>query len=153
MLIENRKARFDYEILKTFEAGIQLNGNEIKSILNKKCSILESYISIDNNEAFLKQSYIKCDDLSFYGKFEETRIRKLLLHKKEIKYLKDELKLNNHYTIVPLDIHLSEAKKNKKVKLTIALVRGKNNYDKRQTIKERDIKRQMQTMSKGKNYE
>lgn len=153
MIIENRKARFNYEIILTIEAGIELKGNETKSILNKKCSILESYISIVENEAYLKQSYIKCDDLSYYGKFDETRDRKLLLHKKEIMQLKNELKFNNHYTIVPLDIHLSNSKKNKKIKLTIALVKGKNNYDKRQSLKEKDIEKQMKIQIKGKQYE
>ena len=132
--INNRKAKFDYEIFDTYEAGIALTGTEIKSIRLGNCNLKDSYVVIRNNEAYIINMHISHYEEGNIFNHEETRTRKLLLHKKEIFKLNDKIKING-YTLIPLKLYF---KKNK-VKLTIGLAKGKKNYDKRQSIKEREI--------------
>lgn len=139
----NKKAKFDYEILETFKAGLVLQGNEVKSIREGKVSIKESYVKIINNEAFLMQSNIAKFTQDSAKDYQEVRPRKLLLSKKEILKLQEEVKLKN-LTIIPLDIYFDR----KYVKITIALGRGKKKFDKRQTLKERDTKRKLEKTMK-----
>lgn len=134
--IQNRKAKFDYEILETFETGIVLKGTEIKSIRLGKANLKDSYCIIKNNEIFILNMHISSYEFGNIFNHEETRTRKLLMHKKEILKLKNNLQLNG-LTIIPLKLYF---KKNK-AKLLIALARGKHNYDKRETIKKRDEER------------
>lgn len=136
-IINNKKIGFDYEIIKKYEAGIQLIGSEVKSVKKHNISINEAYVSIKNGEAFLKQCFInKFESSNNFIKLEETRDRKLLLNKKEILDLHEQVtKLG--YTIVPKEV----INKNGLIKIIICLVKGKNNYNKKQVIKERDIKR------------
>lgn len=137
--IKNRKARYDYEIIETFEAGIVLKGTEIKSIRAGNANIGDSYAIIRNNELFLLNMYISEYKEGNQFNHDDRRTRKLLMHKKEIVKLNNYLTLDG-LTLVPLKLYF---KKNK-VKILIGLAKGKKNYDKRQTIKERDIKREMQ---------
>lgn len=139
ILVKNKKAFYDYEIIDKLEAGIMLTGGEVKGIQAGKISLKESFISIQDEELFLKNSLVTIPE--YAKKFEENekRDKKLLLNKKEIKYLKKEIEQKG-MTIVPLDIYLND---NGKIKLTIALVRGKKEYEKRETIKERDIQRKI----------
>ena len=142
MEIVNRQARYNYQIFDTFEAGIVLTGTEIKSIRNGKANIKDSYAPIKNGEVFLLNMHISAYDEGSIFNHNETRTRKLLLHKKEILKLNDKIRLDG-YTLVPLKVYF---KKNL-AKIELGLAKGKKDYDKRQTIKERDIKRELE-----KNY-
>ena len=136
--IQNKKAKFDYEILETYESGIVLTGTEIKSIRLGKVNLKDSYCIIKNNEIFILNMHISAYDFGNIFNHEETRTRKLLLHKKEILKLKNELNLNG-LTIVPLKLYF---KKNK-VKILIGLAKGKHTYDKREAIKKKDQEREL----------
>lgn len=141
--IVNRKARYDYEILETYEAGIVLTGTEIKSIRDGKANIKDSYAIIKNNEIFLLNMHISEYKEGNRFNHEETRTRKLLMHKKEIYKLRDSINKNG-YTLIPLKLYF---KKNC-AKIEIALSKGKKNYDKRETIKERDNLREIKKTMK-----
>ena len=135
MEIINRQAKFNYFIEEEIECGIELLGNEVKSIKEGSCNIKDSYAVIRNNEVFVINMFVKkYKDASIFAA-DETRRRKLLLHKKEIKKLKNKTTLEG-YTLVPLKIYLV----NGKVKVLLGLCKGKKNYDKRQTIKDREAK-------------
>ena len=145
MEIINRKARYDYEIEDTYEAGIVLKGTEIKSIRNGKANIKDSYAIIKNDEIYLLNTHISLYDEGNQFNHEETRTRKLLLHKKEILKLKNKLDLEG-YTLIPLKIYFVKSK----AKVLIGLAKGKKNYDKRESIKQRDIQREMQKNFKAR---
>ena len=136
MEILNRKARFDYEIFDTYEAGIALTGTEIKSIRNDNANIKDCYAIIKDNEAYILNMYIKEYKEGNIFNHDETRTRKLLLHKKEIYKMRDAIDREG-YTLIPLKLYF----KGNKAKLEIGVARGKKTYDKRESIKERDIKR------------
>ena len=136
--ILNRQAKFNYEILETFEAGIVLTGTEIKSLRNGNANIKDSYANIKNEEIFLLNMHISHYEEGNIFNHEETRTRKLLLHKKEILKLKNKIDLNG-YTIVPLKIYFVK----NKAKVLIGLAKGKKTYDKREDIKKRDIDREI----------
>lgn len=137
MEILNRKARYDYEIEDEYEAGIVLTGTEIKSIRNGKVNIKDSYAIIKNNEAYLLNTHISEYKEGNRFNHEETRTRKLLLHKKEIYKLRDKLEIEG-YTLIPLKIYFVKGR----AKVLIGVAKGKKNYNKKETIKERDIKRE-----------
>ena len=139
MEILNRKARYDYEIEDTYEAGIVLTGTEIKSIRMGKINIKDSYAIIRNNEAYLLNTHISLYEEGNRFNHDEDRTRKLLLHKKEILKLKDKLEIEG-YTLVPLKIYFVK----NKAKVLIGVAKGKKNYNKKETIKERDIQREME---------
>lgn len=146
MEILNRKARYDYEIEETFEAGIVLTGTEIKSIRQGKANIKDSYVIVKNEELFLLNTHISSYDKGNIFNHEENRTRKLLMHKKEIKKLASKIELLG-YTIIPLKIYFKKGI----AKVEIALAKGKKNYDKRETIKNRDIEREVNKSFKYKN--
>ena len=139
MEILNRKARYDYEIEDTYEAGIVLTGTEIKSIRRGKVNIKDSYAIIRNNEIYLLNTHISLYEEGNRFNHDEDRTRKLLLHKKEILKLKDKLEIEG-YTLVPLKIYFVK----NKAKVLIGVAKGKKNYNKKETIKERDIQREME---------
>lgn len=139
MEILNRKARYDYEIEDTYEAGIVLTGTEIKSIRMGKVNIKDSYAIIRNNEIYLLNTHISLYEEGNRFNHDEDRTRKLLLHKKEILKLKDKLEIEG-YTLVPLKIYFVK----NKAKVLIGIAKGKKNYNKKETIKERDIQREME---------
>ena len=138
MEIQNRKVNFDYEIIDTFEAGIVLTGTEIKSIRLGKCNLKDSYAIIKNNEIFILNMHISQYEQGNRFNHEETRTRKLLMHKKEILKLRDKLEIDG-FTLVPIKLYF----KGSKAKLLIGLAKGKKNYDKRESIKKKDIERQI----------
>jgi len=142
--INNRKAKYDYQIFETYEAGIVLKGTEIKSIRLGNCNLKDSYVVIKQNEAYVINMHISQYKEGNIFNHEETRTRKLLLHKKEILKLNDKIKISG-YTIIPLKLYTSK----NKVKLLIGLAKGKKNYDKRETIKQRDINRDIRKQLKG----
>lgn len=139
MEIINRKARYDYEIEETYEAGMVLTGTEIKSIRNGKVNIKDSYAIIRNDEIYLLNTHISLYDEGNRFNHEEERTRKLLLHKKEILKLKNKVDLEG-YTLIPLKIYFVKSK----AKVLIGLAKGKKSYDKREAIKKRDVMREMQ---------
>jgi SsrA-binding protein len=131
--IQNRKAKFDYHFLEQYEAGIVLVGTEVKSIKAAKVSLVDSYCFFDNGELFVKSMNITPVDTSFVH--EPMRIRKLLLHQKELRKL--EKNLTEGTTIVVTALKSV----NGKIKCSIALAKGKKDYDKRETIKKRESDR------------
>jgi SsrA-binding protein len=147
-LVKNRKATFNYEILEVYEAGISLLGSEVKSILIGNVSLDEGWITIKNNEVWLKQVHIQKykNATRFDSEISETRDRRLLLHKAEIRKIEKQSR-EKTMAIIPLDIHYSNTKK---IKLTIAVCRGKKLYDKRHDIKEKDIQREINRGAKQK---
>lgn len=145
MEILNRKARHDYFIEEEYECGIVLTGTEIKSIRDGKANIKDSYAIIRKNELFLLNMFISHYKEGNIFNHNETRTRKLLMHKKEILKLNDKITLQG-YTLIPLKVYF----KNNKAKVLLDLCKGKKNYDKRESIKERDIKRQLDKDTKAK---
>lgn len=137
MEIKNKKAYFDYNILEELEAGIALTGTEIKSIRKGSVDLKDTFVNIKNNEAFILNMYIAKYEEGNIFNHDERRTRKLLLHKNEIKKLKEQIKLEG-LTIIPLKLYF---KKNK-VKILIGICKGKKLYDKRQALKEKDQKRE-----------
>ncbi len=144
MEILNRKAHHDYFIDEVYEAGIVLTGTEIKSIRNGNCNIKDCYAIIKNGEVFLLNMYVGQYKEGNIFNHSETRSRKLLLHKKEIKKLDEGIKLKG-ITLVPVKLYF----KNNKLKVSLAVCRGKKDYDKRESIKQRDIKREVQKTLKN----
>ena len=142
MEILNRKARYDYVIEEEYEAGIVLTGTEIKSIRMGKVNLKDSYAIIRNEEIYLLNTHIASYDNGNRFNHDENRTRKLLMHKSEIKKLNNKVILEG-YTLIPLKIYFVKGR----AKVLIGLCKGKKNYDKRESIKERDLDREMQ-----KNY-
>jgi len=136
MEINNKKAYFDYEILETYEAGIVLTGTEIKSIRLSNVNLKDSYAHVKNNEIFLLNMHISEYKEGNIFNHNETRTRKLLLHKKEILKIRDKIALDG-LTLVPLKLYF----KGSHAKILLGLARGKKMYDKRESIKKKDIER------------
>ncbi len=134
----NRKARFDYHIIETFEAGVVLTGAEIKSVRGGEITITEAYVRPDRGELMLLNAYIRPYSHSSDPEYDPRRPRKLLMHKREIAKLIRELETKG-MTIVPVDIHL----KNGRAKVEIGLAKGKAAPDKRQDIKKREGEREI----------
>lgn len=139
VVVKNRKAFHDYFIEERYEAGLVLQGTEIKSIRNGRVQLKEAYISIRNGEAFVKNMHIAQYKQGNRYNHEENRDRKLLLHKHEIEKLQRS-ETQDGYTIIPLAMHLVRGR----AKLEIATGKGKHLYDKRQVEKERTMKREME---------
>lgn len=135
--VKNKKAYFDYFIEEELEAGIVLTGTEIKSIRKGSVDLKDTFVTIKNNEAFLLNMYIAKYEEGNIFNHEERRTRKLLLHKNEIKKLKEKIKIEG-LTLIPLKLYF---KKNK-VKILVGVCKGKKLYDKRESIKERDLKKE-----------
>lgn len=136
MEILNRKAKFNYFVIDDIEAGLELKGTEIKSIRKGKASIEDAYARIKNSEVFIINMFIAKYEEGNIFNHDERRERKLLLHKSEINKLSKKLELDN-YTLVPLKLYF----RNSKAKILLGLCKGKKLYDKRETIKKRDIER------------
>ena len=143
MEINNRKAKHNYHVFETIEAGIVLTGTEIKSLKAGKANIKDSYATIKKDEAFLINMHISSYENGNIFNHEEDRTRKLLLHKKEIYKLRDKIKLEG-YTLVPLRIYLSKGR----AKVLLGVCKGKKDYDKREDIKKRDIERDIRSRLK-----
>ena len=139
MILQNRKAYYNYHILEEYIAGIMLVGSEVKSIRNHDVNFKDSYICINNNEVFVKQMFIGKYKQAVHTNHEEVRDRKLLLTKKQIRNIQKQLQVTG-ITSVPLEIFEMSGK----FKIKIAIAKGKKLYDKRDAIKEKDIKLQTQ---------
>ncbi|TCV97894.1 SsrA-binding protein [Longibaculum muris] len=141
---QNKKAYHDFFILDTYEAGIELKGTEIKSVRKGSVNLKDSFIRIKNDEAFIENMHIAPYEQGNRFNHEPLRTRKLLLHKKQIKKLQKEEK-ENGLTIVPTKLYFNTSK----LKVEVALARGKKLYDKRQDLKEKDSKRDIERALKN----
>ena len=139
IIAKNRKAYFQYEILEKIEAGVVLTGTEVKSIRNRDVSINESFAHLNNGEIFVYEMHVGQYKQGNRQNHEPKRIRKLLLHKREIAKIAGKIKQKG-YTMIPLSLYFKEGV----VKVELALVRGKTKIDKREDIKKRDIDREIQ---------
>jgi len=138
MEILNRKARYNYFVEDECECGVVLKGTEIKSIREGSCNIGDSYAHIRKGEIFVLNMFIGVYKEGNIFNHEETRTRKLLMHRKEIIKLDNKVKLEG-YTLIPLKLYF----KDNKAKILLGLCKGKKDYDKREAIKERDMKREI----------
>ena len=139
VIAKNRKAYYQYEILEKIEVGIVLTGTEVKSIRNRDVSINESFAHIHNNEVFIHEMHIGQYKQGNRQNHDPKRVRKLLLHKREINKIIGKVKQKG-YTLIPLSLYFKEGI----VKVDLALVRGKSTIDKREDIKKRTIEREIQ---------
>ncbi len=135
----NRKAFHEYFILESFEAGLELLGSEIKSLRLKDCSLEASFVKLENNQAYIFNMHIKPYSFNTHTAVDPTRTRRLLLHRKEINKLTAAKEIKGQ-TVIPLELYL----KNGWAKLKIALAKGKKLYDKRETLKKKDLSREME---------
>jgi len=135
----NRKARHEYIILETFEAGIVLVGTEVKALREGKANLTDSYATVENNEVWLLNSHISAYKQGNINNHQPERKRKLLLHKKEIRKLKKAVEEKGK-TLVPLRLYFRDGK----AKVELAIVKGKKIYDKREDIARRDLQREIE---------
>lgn len=142
--IENRKARHDYHIDETFEAGLALKGTEVKSIRAGKASLNEAFAYLQNGEVWLKNMYVKPYEFGTYNNHDERRDRKLLLKRSEIREI-DKYINQKGFALVPLKLYFKRGY----AKLLVGLGRGKKSYDKRDDIKEKDARRELDRKIKG----
>ncbi len=138
IITNNKKAWFDYEILEKYEAGLVLTGSEVKSIRNGSANLKNSYISFRGDEAFLQNAHISEYQASSYNNHSPERLRKLLLHRKEINKLMGRVQ-EKHLSCIPLKLYFKRGK----VKVEIGLGRGKKQHDKRQSIKRKELDREL----------
>lgn len=143
IIATNKEAGYKYEIKQKIECGIELKGTEVKSLRDSKCNLKDSFALIRNNEVILKNMYIAPYTHGNINNVNETRDRKLLLHKSEILKLLLEIKQNG-YTLVPTKIYFQ----GEYAKVELALCRGKKLYDKRESIKEKEVKRRIDKLTK-----
>ncbi|MDU5336243.1 SsrA-binding protein SmpB [Enterococcus sp.] len=138
LVAQNKKARHDYTIIDTIEAGIVLQGTEIKSIRNSRINLKDGFARIRNGEAFLYNVHISPYEQGNIFNHDPVRTRKLLMHKKQITRLANEVK-NTGITLVPLKVYLKDGY----AKVLIGVAKGKHQYDKRETLKRKDVDRQI----------
>jgi SsrA-binding protein len=138
IVAENRKARHDYYIEDTYEAGIVLKGTEVKSLRDGRANLKDAYARITKGEVYVHQIHIGQYPFAYYGNHDPLRIRKLLLNKSEIKKLYGKVNEMGH-SLIPLRIYFKEGK----AKILLALAKGKKRYDKRESIRQRDEKRDL----------
>jgi len=143
IIAENRKARHDYIIVDQYEAGLVLTGTEVQSLRLGKVNLKDSYARVKNGEVFLYQVHISPYPFAYYNNHDPLRVRKLLLHKREILRLYAKANEQGH-TLVPLKIYFKAGK----AKITLALAKGKREFDKRQSIRDREQKREMDRVRK-----
>ena len=144
LIANNKKARFDYFILETFECGIELFGTEVKSLLLGQCSVKEAWVEIRNGEVFINQMHINPYEKGNIFNKDPLRVRKLLMHKSEIRRLVGKIK-EKGLTLVPLQVYF----KGSLVKVEIGLAQGKKKYDKRESIAKNDQRRDFERNFKG----
>ncbi|HHW17766.1 MAG TPA: SsrA-binding protein SmpB [Firmicutes bacterium] len=147
IVVQNRKARHEYFIEETIEAGIALIGTEVKSLRLGRASLQDSYAEVVGGEVFLRNAHIDQYEPASRFNHDPLRPRRLLLHKSEIRRLASKV-AERGYTLVPLSIYFRDGK----AKVDLALARGKKSYDKREAIRDRDVRREMERIARGKNF-
>ena len=148
VITTNRKARHDYEVLETFEAGIELRGTEVKSLRNAKAQLVDAYASVEDGNLVLRNAHIAVYDPGSYQNHEPTRPRRLLMHRAEIRRLRGKLE-EKGLTLVPLSLYFKDGK----VKVELALGRGRRHFDKRAKIEERRTRRELRGVMRGERPE
>ncbi len=143
IVTENRKARHDFFIQDEIEAGLVLRGTEVKALRNGQANLKDAYARIKNGEVFLYQMHISPYKFAFYDNHEPDRPRKLLLHKQEIKRLYGKVN-EKGFSLIPLRVYF----KSGKAKVALALAKGKQKYDKRESLKRKDAKRELDRAKK-----
>ncbi len=143
IICKNRKARFNFEIEDTMEAGISLQGSEVKSLRNGKANLSDAYAKVRNGEVFLVDAHISPYEQANRENHNPLRDRKLLLHKRQIRKLTGKV-TERGYSLIPLKLYF----KNGKVKVDLALAKGKKSFDKREAIKKKDQRREMERLDK-----
>ncbi|QUL99461.1 MAG: SsrA-binding protein SmpB [Candidatus Fermentithermobacillus carboniphilus] len=147
IVVQNRKARHEYFIEETIEAGIALIGTEVKSLRMGRASLQDSYAEVVGGEVFLRNAHIDQYEPASRFNHDPLRPRRLLLHKSEIRRLASRV-AERGYTLIPLSIYFRDGK----AKVDLALARGKKSYDKREAIRDRDVRREMERIARGKNF-
>ena len=145
IIVTNRRARYDYKFLETWEAGIVLTGTEVKSLREGKITLTDSYATVENGEVYLCNVHVPPYKQGSSFNHEPTRRRKLLLHRTEIRRLIGRV-VEKGLTLIPLRVYFLRGR----AKVEIALAKGKREYDRRQTIAERDARREMERTLKGR---
>ena len=143
IVTENRKARYNYHIEEQIEAGMVLLGTEVKSLRSGRANLKDAYGRMKNGEMFIYQMHISPYPFAYYDNHDPLRPRKLLLNKSELKRMNAKIR-EKGFSVIPLRVYF----KNGKAKITIALARGKRKYDKRESIKNREMKREMDRAKK-----
>ncbi len=144
----NRKARHDYEILETYEAGIELRGTEVKSLREAKAQLVDSYAAVEDGQLILRNAHIAIYDPGSYQNHEPTRARRLLMHRAEIRRIRSQLD-EKGLTLVPLSLYFRDGN----VKVELALARGRRSFDKRAKLEERRSKRELRGVMRGERPE
>ena len=144
VITTNRKARHDYTIIETFEAGIELRGTEVKSLRDSKAQLTDAYATVESGQLYLRNAHISIYDPGSYSNHEPTRTRRLLIHKAEIR------KLNQSgLTMVPLSLYFLRGK----VKVELAVVKGRKTFDKRDKLDERRARKEIRGIMRGERPE
>lgn len=138
IIAQNKKARFDYFVEEKYECGIELEGTEVKSVKNGNLSFPDSFAEIINGEVWMRNFHISEYKFSSVFNHDPDRKKKLLLHKEEIKRLQRKID-EKGFTLIPLDVYLKKGR----VKITLGVCKGKKQFDKRESIKQRDLDREM----------
>lgn len=147
VIAQNKKARFEYFVEESYECGIVLEGTEVKSIKNGNVSFNDSFAEIINNELWIRNFQISEYSYSSVFNHNPERLKKLLIHKEELKRIKRKVE-EKGYTLIPLDIHLKAGL----IKIQLGICKGKKMFDKRNTIKERDLNRDLSREFKNQNF-
>ncbi len=148
VICTNRKARHDYTIVETFEAGIELRGSEVKSLRAAKAHLVDAYASVDSDQLYLRNAHISPYDPASYENHDPTRARRLLMHRAEIRRLRGQLE-EKGLTMVPLSLYFRDGK----VKVELALVKGRRHYDKRAKLDERRARKEIRGVMRGERPE
>lgn len=148
VIATNRKARHDYAILETYEAGIELKGSEVKSLRDAKAQLQDAYGSVDAGQLYLRGAHINPYDPAAHDNHDPTRARRLLMHRAEIRRIIGKLE-ESGLTLVPLSLYFKDGR----VKVELALVRGRKSYDKRDKIDERRARRELRGVMRGERPE
>ena len=148
IVVQNKKARHDYAILETYEAGIELRGSEVKSLREAKAQLQDAYGSVDAGQLYLRGAHINPYDPAAHDNHDPTRARRLLMHRAEIRRIIGKLE-ESGLTLVPLSLYFKDGR----VKVELALVRGRKSYDKRDKIDERRSRRELRGVMRGERPE
>jgi SsrA-binding protein len=144
VIATNRKARHDYTVIETYEAGIELKGSEVKSLRTAKVVMADAYASVDGGQLYLRSLHISPYDPASYENHDPTRARRLLMHRMEIKRMQTQLE-EKGLTLVPLTLYFRRGK----VKVELGLGKGRKNYDKRDKLDERRARREIRGITRG----
>jgi SsrA-binding protein len=148
IITTNRRARHDYTIIETFEAGIELRGTEVKSLRDAKAQLVDAYAMVEGGQLYLRNAHIPIYDPASYSNHEPTRTRRLLMHRAQIRRLQTQLD-ESGLTMVPLSLYFRRGR----VKVELAIVKGRRTYDKRAKLDERRSRKEIRGIMRGERPE